>query len=169
MLQLLFQPVLAISRRLQSDTSLATAAQSTSSGMAPSLADLTNSDTRCTSADASKALNPKPCVLRGIIKAPTVLQIALASDSDDVFGLRGCHTLPMGSQVVPFWGLPYRILNINHKRNYLGAYGSVHVCSIFCLDLNTPDVFSVRKNTQSSRLPQCVRNGRDGIGHGDMS
>ena len=22
-----------------------------------------------------------------------------------------------------FLGLPYRILNINHKRNYLGAYG----------------------------------------------
>ena len=36
-----------------------------------------------------------------------------------VQGLEFTHR-PLSSSV---WGLPYRILNINHKRNYLGAYG----------------------------------------------
>ena len=31
--------------------------------------------------------------------------------------------LPIGPEVVPFLGLPYRILNTSHKRNYFGAYG----------------------------------------------
>ena len=33
--------------------------------------------------------------------------------------------IPLGSSVVPFWGLAYRILVMSHKikRNYLGAYG----------------------------------------------
>ena len=35
--------------------------------------------------------------------------------------------VPVGSTVVPFVGLPYRMLDINHnkKRNYNGAYGYV--------------------------------------------
>ena len=27
--------------------------------------------------------------------------------------------VPIGSMVVPYWGLPYRILNINHKKELL--------------------------------------------------
>ena len=29
------------------------------------------------------------------------------------------RALPIGSTVVPFWGLPYRILNTNHKKELL--------------------------------------------------
>ena len=36
-----------------------------------------------------------------------------------IYSLRFSHR-PLSSS---FWGLPYRILNINPKRNYLGAYG----------------------------------------------
>ena len=32
---------------------------------------------------------------------------------------RGNCTLAMGSLVVPFWGLPYRVLNINQKKELL--------------------------------------------------
>ena len=32
----------------------------------------------------------------------------------------------MGSIVVPFWGVPYRIRNVNpQKRNYYGAYDTM--------------------------------------------
>ena len=39
-----------------------------------------------------------------------------------VFRVKGC-CLPIGSSVAFFVGLPYRILNINTKGNYYGAYG----------------------------------------------
>ena len=29
------------------------------------------------------------------------------------------HAVPIGSKVVPFWGLPYRILNMIHKQELL--------------------------------------------------
>ena len=37
----------------------------------------------------------------------------------EVLRQTGVSALPIGSLVVPFWGLPYRILNVNHKKELL--------------------------------------------------
>ena len=34
---------------------------------------------------------------------------------------RFLSAVPLGSQVVPFWGLPYRILSMNHKKELPGS------------------------------------------------